>query len=59
VPPTPEPNEFLSQTVVDQMDLFVFGGDENRGKAPPCDPQAPLGGVIGQSGQFPHLEPLP
>ena len=58
-PPTPEPNEFLSQVVVDQIDLFVFGGTENRGKAPPCDPQAPLGRVVGQSGQFPHLEPLP
>jgi phospholipid/cholesterol/gamma-HCH transport system substrate-binding protein len=58
-PPTPEPNEWLSQVVVDQIDLFVFGGDENRGKAPPCDPQAPLGRVVGQSGQFPHLEPLP
>jgi hypothetical protein len=45
--------------VVDQIDLFVFGGDENRGKAPPCDPQAPLGSTLGRSGQFPHLEPLP
>jgi virulence factor Mce-like protein len=58
-PPTPEPNEFLSQLVVSQIDLFIFGGDQNRGKAPPCDPQAPLGRVIGQAGMFPHLEPLP
>jgi phospholipid/cholesterol/gamma-HCH transport system substrate-binding protein len=59
VPPTPEPNEFLSPLVIDQIDLFIFGGDENRGKAPPCDPQAPLGRVLGQPGLFPHLEPLP
>ena len=45
--------------VVDQIDQFVFGGAENRGKAPPCDPQAPLGRIVGQSGRFPRLQPLP
>ena len=30
-----------------QIDRFVFGGDQNRGKAPPCDPQAPLGRMSG------------
>ena len=59
VPPTPEPNEFLSAAIVAQIDQFIFGGDTNRGKAPPCDPQAPLGRVLGQPGMFPHLEPLP
>ena len=59
VPPTPEPNEFLSQDIVDQIDRFIFGGDQNRGKAPPCDAQAPLGRILGQSGMFPHLQPLP
>jgi phospholipid/cholesterol/gamma-HCH transport system substrate-binding protein len=59
VPPAPEANEWLSANVVAQIDQFIFGGDTNRGKAPPCDPQAPLGRVIGQSGMFPHLEPLP
>jgi phospholipid/cholesterol/gamma-HCH transport system substrate-binding protein len=59
VPPTPEPNEFLSQEIVDQIDRFIFGGDQNRGKAPPCDPQAPLGRLVGQSGTFPRLQPLP
>ena len=38
---------------------FIYGGDANRGKAPPCDPQAPLGSLLGQAGMFPHLEPLP
>jgi hypothetical protein len=58
-PPTPEPNEFLSPTVIADIDKFVYGGDVNRGKAPPCDPQAPLGSLLGQAGMFPHLEPLP
>jgi phospholipid/cholesterol/gamma-HCH transport system substrate-binding protein len=58
-PPTPEPNEWLPQDMIDQIDRFIFGGDANRGKAPPCDPQAPLGRVLGQPGMFPHLEPLP
>ncbi|HEV7846899.1 MAG TPA: MlaD family protein [Thermoleophilaceae bacterium] len=59
VPPPPEPNEWLPQSVVDQIDEFVYGGDENRGKAPPCDPQAPLGRVVGQSGMFPRLMRAP
>jgi phospholipid/cholesterol/gamma-HCH transport system substrate-binding protein len=58
-PPSPEPNEFLAANVASQIDQFIFGGDTNRGKAPPCDPQAPLGRLLGQSGTFPHLEPLP
>jgi hypothetical protein len=29
------------------------------GKAPPCDPQAPLGNLVNQSQDFPHLQPLP
>jgi hypothetical protein len=59
VPPPPDPNEFLSQKEVDEITQFVFGGDENRGKAPPCDPQAPLGRVVGQSGMFPRLMRAP
>jgi phospholipid/cholesterol/gamma-HCH transport system substrate-binding protein len=59
VPPTPEPNEWLPADVIADIDRFIFGGDENRGKAPPCDPQAPLGRVVGQPGMFPRLQPLP
>jgi phospholipid/cholesterol/gamma-HCH transport system substrate-binding protein len=59
VPPPPEPNEWISATVAAQIDQFIFGGNTNRGKAPPCDPQAPLGRLLGQAGSFPHLEPLP
>jgi phospholipid/cholesterol/gamma-HCH transport system substrate-binding protein len=59
VPAAPEPNEWLSASVVAQINQFIFGGDQNRGKAPPCDPQEPLGRVVGQSGAFPRLQPLP
>jgi phospholipid/cholesterol/gamma-HCH transport system substrate-binding protein len=58
-PPSPEANEWLSASVAAQIDQFIFGGNDNRGKAPPCDAQAPLGRLLGQSGAFPHLEPLP
>jgi hypothetical protein len=59
VPPTPEPNEWLPEEVIEDIDLFIFGGAENRNAAPPCDPQAPLGRVVGQPGLFPRLQPLP
>ena len=55
----PDANEFLPQKVVDDIDKFVFGGTENRDATPVCDPQAPLGRVVGQAGSFPHLQPLP
>ena len=57
-PAPPEPNEFLSETLVAQIRQFVFGEPENVGKAPPCDPQAPLGRLVGQNGLYPRLEPL-
>jgi phospholipid/cholesterol/gamma-HCH transport system substrate-binding protein len=60
VPGPPEPREpFLSPSLAAQIDRFVFGGANNRGKAPPCVPQAPLGRIVGQSGAFPQLQPLP
>jgi len=37
---------------------FVFGGTENTGAAPPCDPQEPLGRRVGQDGVFPRLQPI-
>jgi phospholipid/cholesterol/gamma-HCH transport system substrate-binding protein len=58
-PPPPAPNENLSAAVAEQIDEFIWGGDDDRGKAPPCDPQAPLGRIVGQAGQFPRLQPLP
>jgi phospholipid/cholesterol/gamma-HCH transport system substrate-binding protein len=57
-PPPPGPNEFLNETLVAQIREFVFGEPLNLGKAPPCDPQAPLGRLVGQNGLYPRLEPL-
>jgi virulence factor Mce-like protein len=61
-PPTPDPNAYLSTELggpTGLLDKFVFGGAENRGKAPPCDPQRPLGRLVNQPGLFPHVRPLP
>ena len=60
VPNPPAPLEpWLPAGVVAQINYYTFGGTVNRNAAPPCDPQTPLGQVVGQSGNFPHLEPLP
>jgi phospholipid/cholesterol/gamma-HCH transport system substrate-binding protein len=59
VPEPPAANEWIPEAVAGQISRFIFGGDQNRGKAPPCDAQAPLGRVVGQSGLFPRLQPLP
>ena len=60
VPAAPAPLEpWLPAGVVSQINYYTFGGTQNRNAAPPCDPQTPLGQLFGQSGQFPHLEPLP
>lgn len=60
VPNPPAPLEpWLPAGVVAQINYYTFGGTQNRNAAPPCDPQAPLGQMFGQGGQFPHLEPLP
>jgi hypothetical protein len=59
VPGPPEANEWISEELIAQIDRFVWGGDQNRGKAPPCDPQAPLGRFVGQPGMYPRLQPLP
>jgi phospholipid/cholesterol/gamma-HCH transport system substrate-binding protein len=60
VPNAPAPLEpWLPAGVVAQINYYTFGGTVNRNAAPPCDPQTPLGQLVGQSGTFPHLEPLP
>jgi phospholipid/cholesterol/gamma-HCH transport system substrate-binding protein len=60
VPVAPAPlDPWLPAGVVSQINYYTFGGTQNRNAAPPCDPQTPLGQLFGQSGQFPHLEPLP
>ena len=59
-PSPPPPNDFLSERLANEIQRFVFGiGTGNEGRAPPCVEQAPLGRVVGQSGRYPHVEPLP
>jgi phospholipid/cholesterol/gamma-HCH transport system substrate-binding protein len=58
-PPAANPFALYPQETADLVQHFIFGVPENVGKAPPCDPQAPLGRIIGQSGSFPHLQALP
>jgi phospholipid/cholesterol/gamma-HCH transport system substrate-binding protein len=59
-PAPPAPNAYLSAQLAGEIRKFVFGfGTENVGRAPPCVEQAPLGGIIGQAGRFPALQPLP
>jgi virulence factor Mce-like protein len=59
-PNPPAPNEFMTERLATEIQKFVFGiGTDNAGRAPPCEPQAPLGRMIGQSGQFPRVQPLP
>jgi phospholipid/cholesterol/gamma-HCH transport system substrate-binding protein len=61
--PTPGPpaaNQFMTERLAAEIQKFVFGiGTPNAGRAPPCVPQAPLGGTVDQPGAFPALQPLP
>ena len=60
VPAAPAPlDPWLPANLVALVNYYSFGGTQNRNLAPPCDPQTPLGQVVGQGGSFPHLEPLP
>jgi virulence factor Mce-like protein len=54
---------YWPQQLVDRVNEFVYGGDANRGRAPACRAQAPLGASLGKSylngGTYPTLSPLP
>ena len=42
------------------IEQFAFAGSTTGAvPAPPCREQAPLGRVIGQTGRFPNLQPIP
>jgi phospholipid/cholesterol/gamma-HCH transport system substrate-binding protein len=59
-PASPPPNAYLSERLAAEIQKFVFGvGTDNVGRAPPCIEQAPLGRIIGQTGRYPALQPLP
>jgi phospholipid/cholesterol/gamma-HCH transport system substrate-binding protein len=60
VPDEPQPRDpWLPADLLAAISYFTWGGSENRGAAPPCDPQAPLGRLTGGSGAYPALQPLP
>ena len=60
VPTAPAPvDPYWPTTLVNRVNQFVYGDPNNRGKAPPCEAQEPLGRVVGQSGDYPRLQPLP
>jgi phospholipid/cholesterol/gamma-HCH transport system substrate-binding protein len=60
VPSEPAPSDpWLPANLLTAISYFTYGGSENRGAAPPCDQQAPLGRLVGQSGRYPALQPLP
>jgi phospholipid/cholesterol/gamma-HCH transport system substrate-binding protein len=56
-PPGPAP-PLLTPELAGLINQFVFGGSENTGAAPPCDPQEPLGRRIGQDGMYPRLQAI-
>jgi virulence factor Mce-like protein len=60
VPNPPAPNASLPASLVAVLNYYAFGGTANRGVAPPCTPQEPLGPrTRGGAGVFPRLQPLP
>jgi phospholipid/cholesterol/gamma-HCH transport system substrate-binding protein len=64
VPSQPAVGPFWSQRLFDRAKEFIYGGTYNTGAAPPCVAQAPLGtlkipSLSGQTGAYPHLQPLP
>jgi phospholipid/cholesterol/gamma-HCH transport system substrate-binding protein len=61
VPNEPAPRDpWLPADLLTAISYFTYGGPENRGAAPPCDPQAPLGRRTDSgSGAYPALQPLP
>jgi phospholipid/cholesterol/gamma-HCH transport system substrate-binding protein len=60
VPEPPAANANLAQSLVDVLDFYAWGGTANRGAAPPCTQQSPLGPQTnGGTGMFPQLQPLP
>ncbi|MEX1142618.1 MAG: MlaD family protein [Thermoleophilaceae bacterium] len=50
----------LSPELRGLIEQFVFAGSDAGGyPSPPCREQAPLGRLVGQTGRFPNLRPIP
>jgi phospholipid/cholesterol/gamma-HCH transport system substrate-binding protein len=59
VPSAPAPvDPFWPASLVARVNEFVYGEPLNRGRAPACEAQTPLGQLVGQSGTYPQLQPL-
>jgi phospholipid/cholesterol/gamma-HCH transport system substrate-binding protein len=54
---SPTAGSLLPQATVDLVEQFAFKG--GTVPAPPCKAQAPLGGLIHQTGMYPHVELAP
>jgi phospholipid/cholesterol/gamma-HCH transport system substrate-binding protein len=54
---SPTLGTLLPQSTLDLVEQFAFKG--GTVPAPPCKAQAPLGGLIGQSGLYPHVAEAP
>jgi ABC-type transporter Mla subunit MlaD len=60
LPPGTGPAGLFPDPIRAVLDYYAYGGSKNRGAAPPCTPQAPLGPQTnGGPGLFPRLQPLP
>ena len=46
--------DLLPQSRLDLINRFAYANGNPT--APPCEEQAPLGRLIGQSGKYPHVE---
>ena len=51
--------DLLPQSLLDLINRFAYAGQGSNIPAPPCDEQAPLGNLIGQSGKYPHVTQEP
>jgi ABC-type transporter Mla subunit MlaD len=47
--------DLLPQSLLDLINRFAYAGAGSNIPAPPCEEQAPLGDLIGQSGKYPHV----
>jgi hypothetical protein len=51
--------DVLPQSLLDLINQFAYKNVGPNIPAPPCEEQAPLGNLIGQSGKYPHIAEAP
>ena len=57
--PSTAVGDLLPQSLFDLINRFAYAGAGSNVPAPPCEEQAPLGNLIGQSGKYPHVTEAP